>query len=108
MSAISDSTSAFTIATVPVSFTARGPCTSHGAGTPSTAKPIWRKSLPRTENSARKSSPVATPGIAWMARNGSSASTPRSSCRSAERMRNSTGAAGRFVDSPPRTVSCSV
>ena len=29
-----------------------------------TEKPIWRKSLPRTENSARKSSPVATPGIA--------------------------------------------
>ncbi len=105
---ISLRTSAFTIATVPVSVTARGPCTSHGAATPSTANPICRNSLPRTENSARKSSPVATPGIAWMARNGSSASTPRSSCSSAERIRNSTGAVARGGSSPARTVTCSV
>ena len=38
---------------------------------------MWVKSLPRTLNSLRRSSPAATPGSTCTARSGSSASTPR-------------------------------
>ena len=49
----------------------------YGVAKPSTVKVRWRKSLPRTVNSLRRSSPVATPGSTCTARRGSSARTPR-------------------------------
>ncbi len=49
----------------------------NGVGKPSTVRFMWLKSLPRTLNSLRRSSPVATPGSTCTARSGSSASTPR-------------------------------
>ena len=44
---------------------------------PSSVRCMWEKLLPRTVNSLRRSSPVATPGRTWTALSGSSVRTPR-------------------------------
>ena len=65
------------IASEPVSLALRTVWTSSGLGTPSSVTPTWRKSLPRTEKSLRKSSLPPTPGSVCTARIGSSASRLR-------------------------------
>ena len=49
------------------------------AGIPSSRTAVLRGPAPRAENSAEKSSVAVTPGIAWMARSGSSATRLRRS-----------------------------
>jgi hypothetical protein len=63
---------------------ARTACSSIVDGVPSMTTPRCRNAAPRTENSAEKSSPVATPGSACTARIGSSVVTPRSSWSAAD------------------------
>jgi hypothetical protein len=75
--------SPFSIAIDPDVCVSRIAWTGHGTAMPSIDIPMWAKSLPRIENSLRKSLPAETLGSDWIARNGSSVSTPRRSLISA-------------------------